>query len=384
MKKRLVLRPLALLGAAGVLLAALTGCTAAPPSGSAGAAPAPAESTAPATEDTAALPAASPSPTPEPTRDPAGAAVFNYAQQEDAALRAQQYWYNEMTAGSQGRRYALVEIVAASVLRYEDCIYSEELMLVLAYAEQAEEKPMLDRIYEGEGMLVQVQFYTEYEPETYYLGPQYSDGAGYVYIFAPADAAQPCEYAGGRGTAQRGTLTLRPDQTAMVESLTMYQSRMLLHQCRAMAAAGLREFDTPKDWTEEELYRYLYCRAQDFDQDASQWEDAGTQGHYANMFLTIDFTGENDWSSNERFFAREWQGFTPEQIETYSAGLDSGAVPGYQGLDTAWQFDWDGDTLVATMQNDDGVPVQEYRFQTCEGFEPWNGRTYCVGARPLA
>lgn len=384
MKKRSVLRPLALLGAAGALLAALTGCTAAPPSESAGAAPAVAESTVPATEDTAALPAASPSPTPEPTRDPAGAAVFDYAQQEDAALRAQQYWYDEMVTGPQARRYALVDSVAASVLRYEDCIYSEELMPVLAYAEQAEGKTMLDRIYEGEGMLVQVQFYVEYEPEIYYLGPQYSDGAGYVYIFAPVDAARPCEYAGGRGTAQRGTLTLRPGQTTMAENLTMYQSRMLLHQCRAMAAAGLQEFETPQDWTEEELYRYLYYRAQDFDQDASQWEDAGTQGSYANMFLTIDFTGENDWSGNERFFAGDWPGFTPEQVKTYSAGLDSGAVPGYRGLHTAWQFGWDGDTLVAKMQSEDGVSLQEYRFRTCEGFAPWNGRTYCVGARPLA
>ena len=379
MKKRSVLRPLALLGAAGVLLAALTGCTAAPPSASAGAASAPAESTAPATEETAALPAASPSPTPEPTCAPAGAVVFDYAQKADAALRAQQYWYTAMTNGN---RCALVEIVAASVLNYEECSFGDDLRAMLSYPSEA--PTTLDRIYDGEGMLVQVHFYVEYKPEINYLGPQYGDGANYVYIFVPVDAAQPCEVVSAWRSAQIGERIPRSGQTTMAENLTVYQSRMLVHQCRAMAAAGLREFETPQDWTEEELYRYLYYRAQDFNLDASQWEDARTQGHYANMFLTIDFTGENDWSSNQRFFARDWPGFTPEQIEAYSAGLDSGVVPGYRGLHTIWRFDWDGDILVAKMQSDSGKLLQEYRFRVYEGFAPWNGRTYCVGARPLA
>lgn len=382
MKKRLVLRPLALLGAAGVLLAALTGCTAAPPSGSAGAAPAPAESTAPVPEETAALTAASPSPTPEPTRDPAGAAVFDYAQQEDAALRAQQYWYVDMMTGPAAYRYALVEIVAASVLDYEDCSFGDELRAMLSYPSEA--PTTLERIYDGEGMLVQVHFYVEYEPEMNYLGQQYGDGANYVYIFVPVDAARPCEAVSGWYSAQRGTLTLRPGQTTMAENLTMYQSRMLVHQCRAMAAAGLREFETPQDWTEEELYRYLYYRGQDYGYGAEEWQQKDWAANCANRLLTIDFTTGDDWSSNERFFARDWPGFTPEQIEAYSAGLDSGVVPGYRGLHTIWRFDWDGDTLVVKMQSDSGKLLQEYRFQTCEGFAPWNGRTYCVGARPLA
>ena len=112
MLRHAVLRALALMGAAGVLLAALTGCTAAP-SGSADGTSAPMESTAPATEEAAAPPAASPSPTPSPTRDPAGAEKFDYAQKENAALRAQQYWYADMTTGFGAYRYAVVDSVAA-------------------------------------------------------------------------------------------------------------------------------------------------------------------------------------------------------------------------------------------------------------------------------
>src|SRR5699024_2275800 len=113
-----VLRALALMGAAGVLLAALTGCTAAP-SKSASAAPVTGASAPSSTENPA--PAATPSPTPSPTRDPAGAEKFDYAQKEDAALRAQQYWYADMTTGFGAYRYAVVDSVAASVLDYDTC-----------------------------------------------------------------------------------------------------------------------------------------------------------------------------------------------------------------------------------------------------------------------
>lgn len=64
--------------------------------------------------------------------------------------------------------------------------------------------------------------------------------------------------------------------------------------------------------------------------------------------------------------------------------MDSGAVPGYRGLHTAWQFGWDGDTLVAKMQSENGAALQEYRFLVYDGFAGWDGRTYCIGGSPLA
>lgn len=365
---------------AAAVLAALSGCTAAPPK-SAGAAPVTGASAASATENPAP-PAASPSPTPSPTRDPAGAAVFDYAQKEDAALRAQQYWYADMTTGPGAYRYAVVDSVAASVLDYDMCSGDGDLRAMLTYPSEA--PTILDRIYDGEGMLVQVHFYVEYESEYNYLGPQYGDGACYVYIFVPVDAARPCETVSGWYSAQLGDLMLRPGQTTTAEGLTVPQSRMLLHQCRALAAAGLREFSSPEDWSEEQTYRYLYHRGQDYGYGEEEWQQKDRAANCANRLLTIDFTTGDDWYSNQRFFGGDWPGFDEQQRQTWQAGMDSGAVPGYRGLHTAWQFGWDGDTLVAKMQSENGAVLQEYRFLVYDGFAGWDGRTYCIGGRPLA
>lgn len=366
---------------AAAVLAALSGCTAAP-SGSADGTSAPMESTAPATEEAAAPPAASPSPTPSPTRDPAGAAKFDYAQKEDAALRAQQYWYADMTTGPAAYRYAVVDSVAASVLDYDTCSGDGDLRAMLTYPSEA--PTTLDRIYDGEGMLVQVHFYVEYQPEYNYLGPQYGDGACYVYIFVPVDAARPCETVSGWYSAQLGDLMLRPGQTTTAEGLTVPQSRMLLHQCRALAAAGLREFSSPEDWSEEQTYRYLYHRGQDYGYGEEEWQQKDRAANCANRLLTIDFTTGDDWYSNQRFFGGDWPGFDEQQLAVWQAGMDSGAVPGYAGEETVWQFGWDGDTLVAKMQSENGVALQEYRFLVYDGFAGWDGRTYCIGGRPLA
>ena len=67
--------------------------------------------------------------------DPAGAATFSYAQCEDAALRAQQYWYADMTTGEMAHRYALVDSVAASVVPYELCISNERLQTLVSFGE---------------------------------------------------------------------------------------------------------------------------------------------------------------------------------------------------------------------------------------------------------
>ena len=175
----------------------------------------------------------------------------------------------------------------------------------------------------------------------------------------------------------------RPEQTVVAEGLTLYQSRMLLHQCQAMAAAGVREFTSPADWTEEELYRYLYFRGQDFGFTEETWQNNRLAIDNGNRLLTIDFTAEDDWYGNQRFLSAEWPGFYPEKIDIYLAGLDSGAVPGYDGENTVWQFQWEGDTLAASMSNESGYAVQEYRFQVYEGFAPWNGRAYCVEGQTL-
>lgn len=367
---------------AAALLAALGGCT--PPAATEliqeeSAVSTPAETPAPATEETAdgteteaqaSLP------------DPEGAATFSYAQYEEAAQRAEQYWYDDMTTGPAAYCYAVAESVATSVVPYETCILNERLLILVSYGKEGERA--LDRIYAGTDLLVEVHFYVEYEPEINYQGPQYGDGLMAVYILVPVDTAQPCEVISGWYSAQNGEKMPRPGQTLMADGLTIYQSRMLEHQCRALAQAGLRAFTSPADWSEEELYRYLYFRGQDFGEGEETWQKNMFAISTGNRILTIDFTAEDDWYGNQRFLSAEWPGFTAESIEKYSAGLESCAVPGYAGEDTGWRFDWDGDTLVASMNSESGQVLQEYRFRIYEGFAPWNGRTYCVGGQPMA
>ena len=382
MRNNSVVHPILLLVASCLLL--LAGCGTAPSSAASS------EEAAARTAEEAALEA-----TPEEQEtddagqtaetsfpDPAGAATFSYAQYEEAALRAQQYWYADMTTGEMAHRYALVDSVAASVVPYESCIYNDQLLRIVSYGEEGERA--LDRIYAGTDLLVEVHFYVEYQPERYYQGPQYGDGLTAVYILVPTDTTQPCEVISGWYSSQIGEKMPRPGQTLMAEGLTIYQSRMVLHQCRAMAAAGLREFTSPADWTEEELYRYLYYRGQDFGIEADIWQNAMSAISYGNRILTIDFTAENDWSGNQRFLSAEWPGFTAENIEAYTANLGSGAVPGYNGLHTGWQISLDGDELVAKLNGDGGYSAQEYRFRLYDGFfAAWDGRTYCVEGRPL-
>lgn len=367
---------------AAALLAVLGGCTppaATEPIQEESAVSTPAETPAPATEETAdgmeteaqaSLP------------DPEGAATFSYAQYEEAAQRAEQYWYDDMTTGPAAYRYAVAESVATSVVPYETCILNERLLILVSYGEEGERA--LDRIYAGTDLLVEVHFYVEYEPEMNYLGQQYGDGLTAVYILVPVDTSQPCEVISGWKSDQNGERMFRQDQGVVAEGLTIYQSRMLLHQCRALAQAGLRAFASPADWSEEELYRYLYFRGQDFGLGEETWKDKTLANSYGNLILTIDFTAEDDWTLNTSFLSKKWPGFPEENLEKYTAGLDSCAVPGYAGEDTVWQFDWDGDTLVARMNSESGQVLQEYRFRVYEGFAPWNGRTYCVGGQPMA
>lgn len=367
---------------AAALLAALGGCTppaATEPIQEESVVSTPSETPAPATEETADSAAME---TQASLPDPEGAAVFSYAQYEKAAQRAEQYWYDDMTTGPAAYRYAVAESVATSVVPYEDCICSEQLLSMLSFGEEGE-KP-LDRIYAGTDLLVEVHFYVEYESEMNYLGQQYGDGLTAVYILVPVDTAQPCEVISGWYSDQNGERMFRQDQGVVAEGLTIYQSRMLEHQCRALAQTGLREFTSPADWSEEELYRYLYFRGQDFGYTEAEWQNNRWAVSTGNRILTIDFTAEDDWYGNQRFLSAEWPGFTVESIEKYTAGLDSCAVPGYAGEDTVWQFDWDGDILVARMNSESGQALQEYRFQVYEGFATWDGRAYCVGGQPIA
>ena len=72
----------------------------------------------------------------------------------------------------------------------------------------------------------------------------------------------------------------------------------------------------------------LICTAarRNFGIQEAAWQSENPSG-YANMFLTIDFTPEDDWSMSTRFLPQEWPGFSQEQIRTYDAKLEKRAVP---------------------------------------------------------
>ena len=64
---------------------------------------------------------------------------------------------------------------------------------------------------------------------------------------------------------------------------------MLVHQCRALAAAGITDFAAPAGWTEEQTAYYLAARSRDYGPNL-----LGFTAEQANRLLTIDFTAEDD------------------------------------------------------------------------------------------
>lgn len=344
---------------------------------------------------------AAPQPTPQaassddaPTASPVSTSVpatvetspaFPYREFVDAAQRAEEYFYECMN-DSANSHYAVFEFISASALPYEKCMENEEIKALLSFGAEESGKAYLQRLADGEAILVRVHFYVEYQPEANYLGMQYSDGLNAVYILVPVDASSPCEQLSGWHSEQPEGYAPRRIEEADRLGLTTYQHRMLVHQCSAMAAAGLRDFTSPNDWSEEELYAYLYCRAQDFGIQEAAWQSENPSG-YANMFLTIDFTPEDDWSMSTRFLPQEWPGFSQEQIRTYGAKLEKRAVPGYDSENPLWQFSRKDDQITAQLMLPDNTISQTYTFALHEGFDSstvWNGRTYCIAGNAFS
>lgn len=304
---------------------------------------------------------------------------LTYQESVNAARRAEEYFYEYMD-GPQRDHYAILEYLSASTLPYSEYSANEELQAMLSFTAKNSDKTHLERLTDGEVLLVRVHFYVEYQPEANYLGMQYLDGLNAVYILVPVDEAKPCEWISSWHSEQPEGYAPRRIEEADALGLTTYQYRMLVHQCSALAAAGLQDFTSPKDWSEEELYAYLYYRAQDFGIEESAWQSENPSG-YANKFLTIDFTPEDDWSMNIRFLPQDWPGFSEEEIRTYNAELESLSVPGYDSADFSWQFSREDEQITAQLTLPDGTISQTYTFAVHEGFDAftvWNGRTYCI------
>ena len=89
------------------------------------------------------------------------------------------------------------------------------------------------------------------------------------------------------------------------------------------------------------------------------------------MMLTIDFTEEDDWSNNIRFFTADWPGTTV-------LAEDLPDTPYY-----AWEYEGDGKTVTATGSVD-GTPAVQYTFSVYPGTElKFDARTVIVGGHSL-
>lgn len=305
--------------------------------------------------------AVEPTATPEATApvDPALSAARQQAQDYlDAvnlgllANRAAEYWEAPMQADTE--HYAVARAGMAGVVDPND---DPDGAAALEFTDDSGEAYRA-RVDRGEAVLVKVSFYVEYQPEWYYLGPQYEDGTNSVYILTPVDENEACIPLTGWHRTTEGTNIPELSDEARELRINEYQHRMLVHQCRALAAAGLTDFASPADWTDEETARYLTARGADF---GIVHPDPTS----ANMVMTIDFTTEDDWSSNVRFFPADWT--APEAVTLPD-------TPDY-----TWTYESDGKTITATGTAESGEGVC-YTFTVYNGSDlKWDARTVCTG-----
>lgn len=321
--------------------------------------------------------------TPEPTAEPAASTALDpnrrspvdpeyLTQLSLAATRAANYWQAELDDSA--FRYLTANVGMSGVVDPNDDTDAAEYLNFLDTNANTTYREQVDN---GEAYLVKVSFYVVYAPEANYLGPQYSDGTNSIYVLVPADDAKPCEVLSGwRGDATSSAIPETSDEAAALK-LNEWQHTMLVHQCRALAAAGITDFTAPADWTDEQTAYYLAARGQDYGMTDTSWLGGDEQfpnmllTQFANMLLTIDFTTEDDWSSNARFFALGWPGFG----DTAPALPDT---PAY-----TWAYARDGETLTATGSVD-GTPAVQYTFAIYPGTDlKWDARTVCTGGRSL-
>lgn len=333
--------------AAGALCAGLlAGC----------AAPAPESAPEPAASAAASEPAASSTALDPNRREPADPETLR--QLSAAANRAADYWQGCLD--EEAAQYLAARVGMAGVVDP---------------AEDTDAAALLDstgtraRLDSGEASLAKVSFTIEYMPEMNYLGPQYGDGTYSVYILVPADENTACEPVSGWNAADASAAIPELSDEARALKLNEWQHTMLVHQCRALAAAGITDFTDPADWTQEQTALYLAARGQDYGLTGPGWP--GANAETANMLLTIDVVPADDWSSNTRYFAADWPGF----------GDTAPALP--ETPDYTWEYQSDGKSVTATGSVD-GTPAVEYLFAVYGGSDlKYDARTICGSGRSL-
>ena len=278
-----------------------------------------------------------------------------------AAERAANYWQTVLDENA--IRYITSRVGMSGVVDPAD---DEEAADLLDNTDAGSGTDYRTKIDDGEAFLVKVSFYVVYSPEADYGGPQYPDGTNSIYVFTPVDDARPCEAISGWYSTDSTAAIPELSDEARELNLNEWQHTMLVHQCRALAAAGITDFAAPADWTEEQTAYYLVARSRDYGHNL-----LGFTAEQANRLLTIDFTAEDDWSSNARFFAIDWPGTT-------ITSDDLPETPAY-----TWAYANDNGTITATGSVD-GTPAVQYTFSIYNGSDlKWDARTVCTGGKSL-
>ena len=278
-----------------------------------------------------------------------------------AAERAANYW--QTVLDEDAIRYITTRVGMSGVVDPAD---DEEAADLLDNPDAGSGTDYRTKIDDGEAFLVKVSFYVVYSPEADYGGPQYPDGTNSIYVFTPVDDARPCEAISGWYSTDSTAAIPELSDEARELNLNEWQHTMLVHQCRALAAAGITDFAAPADWTEEQTAYYLAARSRDYGPNL-----LGFTAEQANRLLTIDFTAEDDWSSNARFFAIDWPGTT-------ATADDLPETPAY-----TWAYANNNGTITATGSVD-GIPAVQYTFSIYNGSDlKWDARTVCTGGKSL-
>lgn len=249
--------------------------------------------------------------------------------------------------------------------------YDKEELVPILDGKRADGTTWRDYLEEGYGMLVKVDFQVEYQPEVNYTGPQYSDGQHYVYLIVPYDETDGVKELSGWLGTDDGNREILPEASAL--KLTNIQYRMLMHQCAALATAGVTDFTTPADWTLQQVYTY--------DRIRSLVSGNAELGSDARM--NLDFSDTMDWDAPSPYLT-ELANMPPEEGSRYLQEVGKHTLPGYEGHSVTsmegWTLTREGDTITAEWPG-----AARYTFRVYNG-DPnlkFDARTIIVGGEAL-
>ncbi len=165
-----------------------------------------------------------------------------------AAERAANYWQTVLDENA--IRYITTRVGMSGVVDPAD---DEEAADLLDNTDAGSGTDYRTKIDDGEAFLVKVSFYVVYSPEADYGGTPVPPTAPTASTCLPPVDDRPAlrGISGWYSTDSTAAIPELSDEAREL-NLNEWQHTMLVHQCRALAAAGITDFAAPADWTEEQ------------------------------------------------------------------------------------------------------------------------------------